>query len=92
MRLWNPLFDLIISNLVFKGVPLEPYLFRNHAVSDAFQLPFGILFNVPSRYSYAIGLGMYLGLGVDAPVFAREPTHATLGQRLSSSLKEHTGL
>jgi hypothetical protein len=52
----------------------------SNLVSGPFHLPTGVLFSFPSRYYCAIGLGLCLGLGVDAPrLHARFPTHATRG-------------
>ena len=38
-----------------------------YEVSGALNFPIGVLFNVRSRYLYAIGLEEYLQLEVDAP-------------------------
>lgn len=38
-------------------------------VSGSFNSPFGVLFSFCSRYYFAIGLKLYLELGVDTPIF-----------------------
>jgi hypothetical protein len=38
----------------------------SYQVSDSFNSRFGVLFNFPSLYSYAIGLKVYLRLEIDA--------------------------
>lgn len=53
------------------------------SITTQFQALFtsflGILFSIPSRYYYAIGLDMYLELGVDASHIHRQyPMPATL--------------
>lgn len=51
----------------------------SYQVSGSFNSLAGVLFNFPSRYSYAIGLHTYLGLGVDGPhVPAQYPVSSTL--------------
>lgn len=43
-----------------------------------FHTPTGVLFSFPSRYFFAIGLKMYLELGVDASqIQTRYPTDPT---------------
>ena len=41
----------------------------NLTVSGSFNSPFGVLFSFGSRYYFAIGLKLYLELGVDPPIF-----------------------
>ena len=59
-----------------KAVPLYTY-----KVSGSFNSLSRVLFNFPSRYSYAIGLETYLGLEVDASLlpapFPRNSTQDT---------------
>jgi hypothetical protein len=51
----------------------------NHLISCSLHLPQGVLCNFHSRYYYAIGLEMYLGLEVYAShIHARFPAHVTL--------------
>ena len=47
-------------------------------VSSSFQPPPGVLFNFLSRYSYTIGLELYLELGVGTPVFTPHSKDITL--------------
>ena len=48
-------------------------------VSGSFHYPFGLLFSFLSRYLFAIGLELYLGLDVSAThILARITTHNTL--------------
>lgn len=44
---------------------LKAASYYNHQVSGSFHSLLQVLFNFPSRYLYAIGLGLYLGLEVD---------------------------
>ena len=50
----------------------------HYLVSGSFHPPIGVLFSFPSRYFFAIGLEMYLELGVDAShIQTRYPTDPT---------------
>ena len=56
----------------------------NHLISCSLHLPQGVLCNFHSRYYYAIGLELYLGLEVYVShIHARYPTHATLEHQKS---------
>ena len=62
-------------------------------VSSAFHSLLRVLFNFPSRYSFAIGLKEYLELEDDDPCFlARQSTHNTLETRKYIFLFLHTRL
>ena len=50
----------------------------HHPVSVSFHSPLGVLFSFPSRYSCAIGLRLYLGLGVSPPIFTPDRQRALL--------------
>lgn len=58
---------------------LRPCQKCNRLISSAFQLLLRMLFNFPSRYSYAIGLKTYLELEVIGPrlqtQYPMRPTH-----------------
>ena len=69
--------------------PLKAVSNYSYQVSGSFHSLAGVLFNVPSRYSYAIGLQSYLGLEVDAPQiqapYPRSPTLAASHPRFPST-------
>lgn len=57
----------------------RPRLSVANPVSGTFNKPFGFLFNFRSRYSYAIGFGIYLGLRVnDSRIHPALTSEATL--------------
>lgn len=54
----------------------------HYLVSGSFHPPIGVLFSFPSRYFYAIGLEVYLELGVDAShIQAQYPMDPTQEQK-----------
>ena len=58
-----------------------------HVVSCTFHFPSGILFTFRSCYYCAIGLGMYLGLGVGIThIGTAKPSRLTLGHPTASTL------
>ncbi len=68
---------------VFGRSTLRAALVRYQPVSTAFHPPLGVVFNFPSRYCCAIGLGRYLGLEASGSCLpapyprcgTREPAH-----------------
>lgn len=61
-----------------KFIPFMPHLAITIWFQVLFHTPTGVLFSFPSRYFYAIGLKMYLELGVDASqIQTRYPTDPT---------------
>ena len=61
--------------------------YYNYLVSESFRSLLRVLFNFPSLYSYAIGLGEYLRLDVNVTrIPARYPTNSTHDTITSTSL------
>ena len=59
----------------------------HYLVSGSFHPPIGVLFSFPSRYFYAIGLKMYLELGVDAShIQAQYPMDPTQDKNINKIL------
>lgn len=59
--------------------PLRAATYFHLLFSGSFDSLLRVLFSIPSRYSYAIGLGKYLGFEVtDSDIHTRIPTRATL--------------
>ena len=68
-------------------IAASPYLYY---VSDLFTFLLRILFNVPSRYQYTIGLELYLGLEVSGPhIHAQFPINATLEFQKSQEINNY---
>lgn len=63
----------------------------NRIISGTFHHPLGLLFSVPSRYYFAIGLEVYLGLDVNSPIFA-PPIQGALLFAEPPFFRTHTGL
>ena len=58
---------------------LRALSYYNYKVSGSFNSLLRVLFNVPSRYIFAIGLSEYLGLEVDASrIHVQYPVNVTL--------------
>ena len=58
---------------------LRALSYYSYKVSGSFNFLLRVLFNVPSRYIFTIGLSEYLGLGVDASrIHIQYPVNATL--------------
>ena len=73
--------------------PLRAAPYYRPLLSGSFHTLSRVLFSVPSRYWYAIGLDECLGLEVADPhIHARIPTCATLGHRQYTHQTSTTGL
>lgn len=74
-------------HLLIIFIPFRPYSNYNQLISSAFNPPLRVLFNIPSQYSFTIGLVVYLELAVNVCcISTRYPTRSTLELQQSSRI------